>query len=222
MALDMKLLRSRDHEEWSRAFDELQLERLAFSSAWYGLQKFGGAVSQQDAEDVASAALSELALRAISRCPDASLIVAFVRTLVHHKAADLCRTKMTLKRGGADNRQEQEYEQPGQSPMEIAVLAHTDNVDRLRDQVAERLQIEDFALEKVVEVLESALAMTSFDKALLREHIVGGLTQAEFAETVQCPLGRVGRRKGLLLKKIREFLEGVATGSRLPRRNLND
>lgn len=157
-------------------------------------------------DDVVSESLLKLTTRAIRTCPSTAAIPALLRKIVGNEAVDL------LRRPWAKQQQKEAVENPA---VEMGIVSAADflnpaddgieNLDRLRGQLAEWMRLDVFDLEVLVQRLVQALPLTAFDEMLLRDHILGGQTQAEFAERNGCPLGRVGRRTMELLLRIRRL-----------------
>lgn len=206
MPLDMKRLRAGDHAEWEAAFRELQLLRIAHALARRFLDAPGKRHLLAHVEDLASTALTKLANRAIHRCPSESAIVPYLCRIIGDEAVNL------LRRPWA--RQHQRETDQAMAPAQDAGMGQdipnpadggVDNRERLWEQVAEQFGLAAPDLEAVVHRLVEALRLSQFDEALLREHVIGGITQAQFAERHGCPMGRVGRRTSELLLKIRRW-----------------
>jgi len=206
MPLDMERLRAGDHAEWEEAFRELQLLRVSHALARRILDAPGKRHLLAHVEDLASTALTKLANRAIHRCPSESAIVPYLCRIIGDEAVNL------LRRPWA--RQHQRETDQAMAPAQDAGMGQVipnpadggvDNRERLWEQVAEQFGLAAPDLEAVVHRLVEALRLSQFDEALLREHVVGGITQAQFAERHGCPMGRVGRRTSELLLKIRRW-----------------
>lgn len=206
MPLDMERLRAGDHAEWETAFRELQLLRIAHTLARRILDAPGKRHLLAHVEDLASIALTKLANRAIHRCPSESAIVPYLFRIIGDEAVNLLRRPWARQHQREADQPMAPAANPGTGEE---VLNRTDegvdNRERLLEQVAEHFNLEAPDHDVIVQKLVEALRLSQFDEALLREHAIGGITQAQFAERHGCPMGRVGRRTSELLLRIRRW-----------------
>src|SRR5262249_24746403 len=78
------------------------------------------------------------------------------------------------------------------------------------EEIAERLGLEERDLETVMDHLASGANLNPLETALLKEHIVADLTQREFADKYDVPLGTVGRWASRVRFKVRRFFKNLS------------
>lgn len=195
MALDLESLQDvgtdRWNREWQRAWDEVQLWDVAATVVRYYL----GRRFPQWVEGVAADALITLSEKAIHRCRTVEGIVPLLRKIAHDAAVAFLR------------RPRVRHEVRAPEDEEIAEVPRQDyepNFQRLMDEIAERLHLECFDEEAFIHFLVREAELNLLEEALLREHILDGCTQQEFADKYGLSVRGIGGRKGRLLRKIRD------------------
>ena len=190
MPLDLQRLRDGDPAEWERAWDKLQLWSVAKGS----VERIVGGTFPQYVEDVAADALSELMHRAIHRCHGTGMIVPMLRTIGKNRAKDRLR------------RFWERFAVPQTDDL-LEPADETQAAIRQRmEYLSDRLHL-DGDLAAILDALVDNAELNLLEQAVLREHIVDGLTQQEFADRYGIPLGTIGRLKKNALTKVRRFLE---------------
>ena len=191
MPLDLERLRNGDPNEWEVAWEELQLWTVARES----VERVIGSQFPQYVEDVAGDALSELAIKAIHRCHGVGMIVPMLRKIGRNRATD--RRRRFWERF-VTAQSDDLFEHPDESQSAIS--------ERM-ERVSEGLHL-DGNLDSILQALVDNAELNLLEEGLLREHIVAGLTQQEFAERYNIPLGSVGRVKNHALRKVKLLLGG--------------
>jgi RNA polymerase sigma factor (sigma-70 family) len=189
MPFDLQLLQAGDDGEWNRAFDTF------WDVAYWAVEAVIGRICPQDVEDVAEQVLVELVHNAIHRCHRAGMIVPVLRKVAWDRAIDRRRRFWA-----------QLVDHPDQDLFDPADQ-RLEEVRRRMEHVAERLHM-DGDLNAILESLVSDARLNLLEEALLREHILEGSTQQEFADRLGIALGTVGGIKASVIRKIRGFLEG--------------
>lgn len=191
MPVSLQLLKNGDPVEWERAWEHFGLWNIALRAVGLVL----GSLLPQDAEDVAEKALHELMHRAIQRCHSASAVPSMLRRISFDRARDHRRRFWARF-----------VEHPDQDLFDPPDDWERTARSRL-EHLQERLRL-DGDLAAILDALTEGADLNALEEAVLREHIVRGDTQEEFADSHGVPLGSVGNVKGRLLEKIRRFLDG--------------
>lgn len=187
MDFDLQLLQAGDDGEWNRAFDTF------WDIAYWVVEAVIGRICPQDVEDVAEQVLKELVHKAIHRCHSEAMIVPMLRTIAQDRAID-CRRRFWAQ---LVDHPDQDLFDPADQRLE--------EVRRLMERLAERLHM-DGDLMAILESLVKGARLNLLEEALLREHIIEGYTQQEFADRYGIALGSVGRIKDSVRRKIDRFL----------------
>jgi RNA polymerase sigma factor (sigma-70 family) len=190
---DLERLQAGDSREWDAAFAELHIPEVAWSTVHRILARRW----PQFIEDVRQQALVKF-VRAIRRCQSPEHLLPLLRKIAHDEA-------ISFSRRAAFRR---EVRQEDQGELLNAPPAETENRDRLREQVAEQLNLDNFDLARVLTVLREQLHLDALDASILEEHILKGLTQAQLSQVTEIPEGTIARRKSELVRRIRKFLGG--------------
>jgi len=190
--ISLQLLQAGDDAAWQQACDEWGLWHVARQVVACYLPHH-----LQHVEDVASIAVREL-VDAVRRIRDEPGIEDRLRAIVAHFLRRLARWRALgfLERRWAQREQPLPEEQQEGEQREINVEAFVN--DDLRFVLHYKAVIDELAEAAELDVLE---------KALLREHVVEGLTQQEFANKYGIPLGTVGNLKLDVLGRLRAFFQ---------------
>lgn len=190
MSLSLQRLKSADNREWSKAKEELHLWDAAKSTVATVI----GAGFPQHVDDVAQAAVVELATKAIQRCTNEEMILPLLRTIARNRAIDFRRRAWAKCIFVGEDR--------ANEPVDERETMVRERLEHLGD----RLRLEG-DLESIVEKLAEGAGLNLIESALLRDHIWSGMTQQEFADEYGIPLGSVGRIKAESVRKIHVFLK---------------
>ena len=181
--------------EWQRAWDELQLWHVAVTVVRRYLERR----FPQEVEGVALDALAKLATTAIHRCRTVEGIIPLLKKIAHDEAIGFLRRPRVRR----------EVRQPeDMGGEELPPADGEDNLERLKDEIAERLCLEGFDVEAFIAFIVRHCELNPLEEALLREHILDHRTQQEFADKYGLRIGGIGGRKDRLLRKIRDCLGG--------------
>jgi len=191
MPLDLELLRNGDAEEWEQTWTELDLWAIAKAS----VERVIGSQFPQSVEDVAADALSELTHTAIHRCDAVRMVVPMLRKIGKNRAIDR-RRRFWERFVAAQSDDLFEHADESQSTIR----------DRM-ERVSDLLHL-DGNLDSILDALVANAELNLMEEGLLKEHIVEGLTQQEFADKYGIPLGSVGRVKNHVLRKVKLWLGG--------------
>lgn len=198
--LDLKLLKAGDNNEIRRALRELDLVAYARGTVY----NFIGSSYAADVPVVANESLRLLLTGSILTCHTIGNIKPLLATIAERQAINFLREAFRRRARSLDDELpgiQRRADEAGGDPMEI-----------LGDLLAEGLGLDAFALQRIVDCLIERGRLTVVEQHLLKEHIIEGCTQAEFAEQHGIPLQGVGGRKERLLNKIRAFLAAELVG----------
>lgn len=188
--LDLELLQQGDEHEIRRAIRELDLKAIAVSTVARMIQaNYGG-----DVERLALAGITRLFTRAIHNVNRIEHVQGMLRRAARYVVLDFL-----------GDRFQQLVDAPGQLEF-MAVENDEHPIAFLRDVLAEGLRMENFDLNQLPQLLIEVCELEPLEEALLVEHILGGLTQQDFARKYGIPFGGIGGRKDRLLAKIRRML----------------
>ena len=183
MDFDLLLLQAGDDGEWNRAFDTF------WDVAYWVVEAVIGRICPQDVEEVTEQVLVELSQRAIHRCHSNRMIVPVLRKVARDRAIDRRRRFWARLVDHPD----QDLFDPADQRLE--------EVRRRMERLAELLHM-DGDLDAILESLVVGAGLNLLEEALLREHIIEGFTQQEFADRHGIALGSVGRIKDSVRRKI--------------------
>jgi DNA-directed RNA polymerase specialized sigma24 family protein len=196
----LQLLKDGDNNEIRRALRELDLVAYARGTVNYIIgSRYPGEVSA-----VANDSLKLLLTRAIQTCHSIDSIKPLLAKIARRQAINFLNDAFRVRARCLDD------ELPGIESRTDE--AGGDPVDILGDLLADGLGLDGFALQRVLDYLLEQAELTVIEQHLLNEHILGGCTQAEFAERYRIPLQGIGGRKERLIEKIRAFLAARFAG----------
>lgn len=194
MPVDLEYLKDfgtdRCNREWQRAWVELQLWDVAVKE----VHRYLGQRFPQDVEGEAQVALRTLSEKAIVRCRTVEDIVPLLKRIARDGVNSFLRRPRIRHEVRAPENVEVE---------ELPSEGGEDNLERLKDGIAERLHLEGFDHEAFIRFLVRETELNGLEEALLREHIFNHCTQQEFADKYGFPLGSIGGRRERVLRKIR-------------------
>jgi DNA-directed RNA polymerase specialized sigma24 family protein len=194
MPLDLELLQSGDNREICQAIQELELLRRA-QDVVHG---FIGDLYIGDVRIVALESIELLFTRAIATCGNIQEIWPLLGKIAERQA------KNFLKK--AFRRWERLLGEELREPDQRLAVPENEPLEVLRRILAERLHMEVFDRDAVVNALIAGAGLDAIEQCLLVEHIMDGCTQREFSERHGVPLKGLGGRKDRLLYKIRVFV----------------
>lgn len=196
MPLDLDRLKRGESDEWERAWRELHVWDVASSVVRQYLEPRYA----QHVEDVAANAVRELWKKGIRNCRSVDDIVPLLRRRIAlQESAKFLRKAWTRRELLRDEGEDAEEK----GPVEIN---DAEDVKRMIDELVERLHLGGFDLERLLAVLVTGAELDYLEQALLREHVVGGCTQQDFADRNALPVNGIGGRKHRILRKLRRFL----------------
>jgi DNA-directed RNA polymerase specialized sigma24 family protein len=205
---DLGALQRDDEAAWNRAWDVLW--PIAKRSADLHM----GAYFHEDVDDVASRAIIAFQKKGIHECNSPGGIIGFVKVIARNKAIDFVRKMAnSIVRQYERRMEEDDFNKLMELVDETFIPSEVygDETDRrLSDRlhnIACQLSLFEVGADVVADAIIAVLRLNELDSALLREHVIFGGGQREFAERYEISVNGVGGRKGRLLKRIRLFLE---------------
>lgn len=198
--LDLELLKRGDNREICRAIQELELLSLASEVVFRVI----GSSYPGDVRNVARVSLEKLFTRAIHTCRSIDSVRPMLAKIARRKAINFLNdafTRRAVQLGDELPGIHGQVDDPEVDPLAV-----------LGDLLANGLGLDAFALQPVVDYVIEHAGLTVVEEHLLKEHILEGCTQQEFAERHGIPLQGVGGRKNRLTAKIQAFLAGEFTG----------
>lgn len=198
--LDLELLIDGDNDEILRAIRELGLVPLAQGVVYRVIAgQYAG-----DVRRVACESVRLLFTRAIFGCYSIDKIRPLLATIAERRAINFLNDPFRRRATPLED------ELPG--IQQRADGEEVDPLEVLGDLLANGLGLEAFALPPVVDYIVKHAGLTVVEEHLLKEHILEGCTQQEFADRHRIPLKGIGGRKDRLIQKIRTFLAAEVTG----------
>ncbi len=196
MAIDLNLLKAGDDAEWETAWRELHLWHLAKSVVYRTM----GAGFPQHVEDVTADALSELVLKAIKRCRSIKRLIPLLLKIAWERAVDFLRSAWGQNVTASTDKRPEERDKVAPTVFDREALL------RFLEADADGLRLEPNEMEPFLHLLVEKTKLNTMQEALLRELLVGGLSQQEFADGHRLNVKTIGRRKADVLKKLGRFL----------------
>jgi DNA-directed RNA polymerase specialized sigma24 family protein len=198
--LDLQLLKDGDNNEIRRALRELDLISFARGT----VHNIIGSRYPADISTVANDSLRLLLTRSIHSCHSVDSIKPMLATISQRQAINFLNDAFRNRARSLDD------ELPG--IQRRADESEVDPMEILGDLLADGLGLDAFALPRIVDCLLEHAGLTVVEQHLLKEHIIEGCTQAEFAERHGIPLQGIGGRKERLLNTLRAFLAAEFIG----------
>lgn len=207
---DLHALKRGDEEAWCRAYPAL------WQIAVQTVTKYMGAYFAHHVEDVAAVAVNTFQKEGIAKCSSPGGIIAFVKLVARNRAIDFVKNRVNSQvrnweLEAVDVKVSKLCEDFGDSTPDIAVAASKEDTDsQLSDRLAyfaNHLTLFEVGADAAAEAISAVLELDTLDSALLRQHVIEGLGQREFAERYGVSVNGVGARKGRLLRKLRLHLE---------------
>lgn len=198
--LDLQLLKDGDNNEIRRALRELDLVAYARGTVY----KIIGSRYPADVPAVANDATRLLLTRAIQTCHSIDSIKPLLAKIARRQAVNFLNEAFRARALSLDDELpgiENRGDESGVDPLQV-----------LGDLLADGLGLDAFALQRVLDFLLEQAELTVIEQHLLKEHILEGCTQADFAGRHRIPLQGIGGRKDRLLEKIRAFLAAEFAG----------
>jgi DNA-directed RNA polymerase specialized sigma24 family protein len=187
---DLELLKSGDNDEIRLTIAEYNLVELARQAVWSII----GANYPGDVDRLAYIAITYLFTDAIHGCNSVGGIKPCLKQVAIFRALDFL--DEAFRRRATEQLDNLElFQEPAESPFAF-----------LGDILAEGLGLQQFELDEVVAALCELCELDGIQQALLVEHVIGGMTQEQFAEKHGLPFRGIGGRKERLLEQMRLHL----------------
>lgn len=152
-----------------------------------------------DIEGVISQALIEFMRRPCRTCTSEQHAINLFKQIARFRATDHVR------------REARRMEDPTELFPDLPPNADDDAVARLMPELLERIGLTDATIETVIEVIIDGAGLDGLMPELLKDHVVGNMSQRKFAARYGIPSGSVGRVKQEMLTRIRQFLRVIPT-----------